>query len=396
MSRSDPLVPSPPGRWILAGGDVLIDGTVAPADIVVDGEKIEAVVPSGSADQPGRPVDLSGCLVVPGFIDLQVNGAVGVDLLASPGRVDEVSAALAGFGVTAYLPTIISATESSRMRALDALRFASADRGAIPVGVHVEGPVLAPARRGAHPRERLATATEIVAELDRWPDGVLMVTVAPELAGSRKLIDELARRGIVVAVGHTDASAEDLHAAAEAGCGYVTHAFNAMTGMHHRVPGAAIAALVDDRLTVGLIVDGIHLHPDVVRLAWAALGPDRTSLVSDATAALGAPDVEARLGDHSVVGDAGAVRTEDGVLAGTRCGLDHMVRSLRSMTGCSVAEAVTTVTETPARLLGDRRRGRLEAGRRSDLLVCDPDLRVEATMVGGRILWADDRARWDS
>ena len=299
--------------------------------------------PSLGPSSAGRLLDAAGLCVVPGFVDLQCNGGFGIDLASEPERLWELAALLPRSGVTAWLPTIVTGPPEVRARALAALRAgpppALADVPlATPLGLHLEGPFLAPDRRGAHdpawlrPPRRLgrlppvrpsrprglglvpaasrtwrpATPTpagpassrlfpgalqgaeELAAEVAGWsPEaGVALVTLAPELPGALDLVRALAGRGVVVSAGHSSATAAQAEAAIDAGVRYVTHLFNAMAPLHHREPGLAGVALTDDGVAAGLIADGIHVDARAVRLAARALGP-RLSLVTDAVAAQG-------------------------------------------------------------------------------------------------------------
>jgi N-acetylglucosamine-6-phosphate deacetylase len=190
-----------------------------------------------------------------------------------------------------------------------------------------------------------------------------------------------------VSIGHTDCTADEFAAGVEAGATYVTHLFNAMRPFSHRDPGPIGAALADDAVVAGLICDGIHVDPVAVRMAWRSLGPDRLNLVTDAVAVLGSEPGASRLGAVDVTVDDRGVRTADGVLAGSDLSLDCAVRNLVAFTGCAVPDAITTVTATPARLLGLADRGRLERGARADVTVLDGDLAVVATIVGGEVAW---------
>ena len=249
--------------------------------------------------------------------------------------------------------------------------------------------MLSPARRGAHPAAMLvAPSTELVAT---WgPEtGVLLTTVAPELPGALDVIGELTGRGVVVSLGHTDASAEQFAAGLAAGATYVTHLFNAMRPFNHRDPGPIGAALADDKVVAGLICDGIHVDPVAVRMAWRALGPSRLNLITDAIDALGlGAGGTSRIGSVDVTSGAAGLRTADGVLAGSNLPLDQAVRNLIAFTGCPVAEALATVTSTPADVLHLTDRGRLSVGARADVTVLDPTLAVTATVVGGELTWS--------
>lgn len=284
------------------------------------------------------------------LVDLQVNGAGGIDLTSEPERLWEVGAMLPALGVTAWLPTIITADPVVPERALAALGAGPPPGydGAEPCGLHLEGPFLAPGRRGAHPPRWLSDPRRV----DGWTRsaGVAMVTLAPELPGAIEVIEHLASAGVVVAIGHTDADAADVRRAVAAGATAATHLFNAMSMGTPRNPGAALAAL-DLGLVCGVIVDGHHLAPELVRLAWRVLGPERFLSVTDATAALGLPDGRTRLGDHEVVHADGAVRLDDGTLAGAASPLPRNLALLEQITGCSTQEARITATVTPRRLL---------------------------------------------
>jgi N-acetylglucosamine-6-phosphate deacetylase len=361
----------------------------APVEIAIADGRVVARASELPADAP--LLDASGLMVAPGFLDLQVNGAGGVDVTAQPDRLGELGPLLAPHGVTGFLPTVITAAAAARdgaLAALAALRQAPA-AGAAPLGLHFEGPLLAPARKGAHPADLLcAPSAELVAGWSREA-GVTMVTLAPELPGALELIAALRDRGVVVALGHTEASGAEIAAALAAGASCVTHLFNAMSSPSAREPGAAGVALGGDDLVAGVIADGHHLDPHLLRTAWRALGPDRFLAVSDTTAALGQPDGPIRLGEQEAFLADGVVRLADGTLAGSASSLADCLRVLRATTGCSPAEAVATATTTPARLIGDEHRGRLDAGCRGDLVlldVADDRFDVVATVVAGEIV----------
>lgn len=362
------------------------------ADLHVVGGSVDVAVVDGvvaAVPAPGSPrYDASGLHVLPGFLDLQVNGAAGIDLTLEPERLWEVAAALPRFGVTAFLPTVITSGPDARERALAVL---AAGRpagwvGAQPLGLHVEGPMIAPARKGAHPQAWLREPSLQLVKGWSREAGVAMATLAPELPGALDVVDALVARGVVVAVGHTEASAEQVAAAVDRGARVVTHLGNAMPPLAGRAPGPVGAALADERLVAGVIADGHHLHDATLAAFWRALGTGRFLAVTDCTAALGMPDGPARLGDQSVVVADGTVRLEDGTLAGSAADLAQCLRVLRTATGCSLADAVTGCTTVAAGVLGDAARGHLEVGARGDLTLVDDDLNVVATVVGGRLL----------
>ena len=309
-------------------------------------------------------------LQIPGLVDLQVNGAAGFDLTSEPERLWDVAAALPSYGVTAFLPTVVTSSPDVPARALAVLAAGPPPgwSGAEPLGLHIEGPMLAPSRKGAHPPQWLRDPSpELVAGWSREA-GVAMVTLAPELPGALPVIEALVGRGVVVSLGHTNATADEVSSAVAAGATCLTHLGNAMPPLLPREPGPVGAAFGGSDLVAGLIVDGHHLDPLFVRTAWRALGPDRFLSVSDTTAALGLPDGPTRLGDQDVVLADGTVRLLDGTLAGSAVSLLDCLRVLVAQTGCSVEEAVATATDTPLRLLG--------LGPRGETITVTPDLEL--------------------
>lgn len=346
---------------------------------IIDGRVVDDAPPT-------LPVyDARGMHVLPGFLDLQVNGAAGIDLTHEPERLWEVAAALPRFGVTAFLPTVITAAPRSREQALAALAAGPPAGwvGAVPLGLHLEGPMIAAARKGAHPEQWLrAPSPDLVAGWSREA-GVVMVTLAPELPGALDVVAALVARGVLVALGHTEASAEQVLAAVDRGASVLTHLGNAMPAMQSRAPGPVGAALAEARLTAGVIADGHHAHPATLGAFWRALGPERFLAVSDCTAALGVPDGPARLGDQHVVVREGTVRLADGTLAGSAADLPQCLAVLRAASGCGLPDAVATCTAVPARILGDAERGRLRAGSRGDVTILDDAMGLVATVVGG-------------
>jgi N-acetylglucosamine-6-phosphate deacetylase len=326
---------------------------------------------------------------VPGLIDLQVNGCFGVDLA----EVDAAGWArvvqrLPETGTTAFLPTFVTAPVGELS---EALRWAAgfvADppTGARVLGVHLEGPFLAPGRAGAHRRDRiLPPTTAMVADLLAAGAGVLrVVTLAPEVKGGLAAVAALASAGVVVSIGHSDATGRQVAAAADAGARMVTHLFNAQRPLHHREPGVVGQALADHRLTCGLIADPSHVVATACAIAFAA-APGRICLVTDASAAAGMPPGRYRLGGEPVEvrpGDDRAPRLADGTLAGSVLRMDRAVANTVAA-GVGLAEAVAAATRIPADLIGRPDLGRLTPGAAADLAWLDDELRTRATWVAG-------------
>ncbi len=337
-------------------------------------------------------IDCQGFYVTPGFIDLQLNGAFGFDFTADPNSLWSVATKLPRYGLSGFLPTIITSPLETVKQAQEVLANPpEAQQGAIPLGLHLEGPFLHPDKKGAHNPNYLCTPN--LALIRDWApqQGISLVTLAPELAGSSALISTLVQRGVVVSAGHSMATFEQARAGIADGIRYGTHLFNAMPSVQHREPGLITALLTDRRLTLGLIVDGQHLHPAMVQLVWQAVGPTQLTLVTDAMAALGMPAGAYQLGDFDVIVDEHIARLPSGTLAGSILSPDQALKNLISFTGCTLSDALPTLTSVPAKLLGlGQRKGHIGLGYDADLTFLTPDLTVAATMVGGEFVYLDE------
>lgn len=361
--------------------------------VLVDGDRIAAVGPADQVLCPpdAQVIDADGLLLTPGFIELQFNGGFGQDFTDDPTAIWPVAAQLPQHGVTAFLPTIITAPlekSAAGQRVVTEGRPAGF-RGATPLGLHIEGPFLNPAKKGAHNPNYLRLATlEAVAN---WSPatGVRLVTLAPELPGALEVIEALSSRGVLISAGHSAATYDEALAGFDAGVRYGTHLFNAMPSLMPRDPGLVGALLTDDRPTVGLIADGVHTHPAMIKLVWQALGPRRLNLVTDAMAALGMPPGSYLLGDYEVIVDGTCCRLASGSLAGSILAMDQALRNLVSLTGCPLEDALQTITTTPARAIGlDHERGQIAPSYVADLVLLSLDLHVRGTVVGGELVYA--------
>jgi N-acetylglucosamine-6-phosphate deacetylase len=341
---------------------------------------------------PPSPPDLelrTGALV-PGLVDLQVNGYYGVDLAdCDPEGWALVARRLPETGTTAFLPTFITAPVATLAAALrSAQKIAgAATPGARLLGVHLEGPFLSPARAGAHRRDWMVPPSpEAVAELLDAGHGVLrLMTLAPETDGALAAVAALVAAGVVVSVGHSDATAGQVAAAADEGARMVTHLFNAQRALHHREPGVVGQALTDQRLTSGLIVDLRHVSAAACAIAFAA-APGRICLVTDAVASAGMPPGRYLLGGQPTElppGGGGAPVRPDGTLAGSALRMDLAVANAVAV-GLGLAEAVAAASRIPADLIGRPDLGRLVTGAPADLAWLGDDLRTQATWVAGK------------
>jgi N-acetylglucosamine-6-phosphate deacetylase len=349
----------------------LVDGALVPGDVeVADG----VVAAYGVAGPNGRGV------AVPGFVDLQVNGFAGVDLMgADADGYRRAGEALLETGVTAYLPTFISAPEEDLLAALGNVPMAA--DGPRVLGVHLEGPFLAPTRLGIHPASARRDPDPALLERLLGAGPVRLMTLAPELPGAHELIDLLLLRGVAVSCGHTDATAADATEAFDRGARSVTHLFNAMRPFRHRDPGLAGAALARDDVVVQIILDGVHLAEETARVVWQSAA-GRVALVTDAVAGAGMADGAYFLGGSEIEVRNGVPRGEGDVLAGSTLTMIEAVRNLHGL-GIPLSQAVAATTAVPARVLGLPTLGRLDVDLPADLVVLDDNLEIDRVCVGG-------------
>ncbi len=364
--------------------------------VVIDGGTVTEV---GAGDPPrDADVVLPEGVLVPGLVDLQVNGYYGVEFqIADANSWASVARRLPETGTTAFLPTMITAPigELAAALATAAEFLPSMSDGARMLGVHLEGPFISAARRGAHnPAYITDPAPAAVTELLAAGRGALrLVTLAPELPGALAAIGELTAAGVLVSVGHTDATAAQVAAASAAGARNVTHLFNAQRGLAHREPGVVGQALTDPLLTSGLILDLRHVVAAVAKIAFAA-APGRIALVTDASACAGMPAGDYLLGGEPITlpaGDGEPPVRANGTLAGSALRMDRAVANAVSC-GLPLAAAVAAATRIPADLIGRPDLGRLVPGAAADMAWLSRDLVARATWVSGRLVYTDGAA----
>ena len=343
--------------------------------------------------------DFAGAILAPGFVDIHMHGGAGLDVMrASPAELPHLNKFLTAHGVTGYFPTTVAAPLDQTCAALERLADAIAaapdssngNTNAVqarPVGIHLEGPFLSHKRRGVHPPEYLLEPTlEIFECLWQAARGqVRMMTIAPELPGALEVIAEAARRKVCVSIGHSDAVLKVARDGVRAGARHATHTFNAMRPLDHRDPGILAEVLTDSRLTADIIVDGIHVAPEVVQLFLQAKGVERAVLITDATAAAGMPDGTYQLGPIQVEVKDGKC-TMDGKLAGSVLTMDCAVRNVTKFAGWTLQDAVRAATVNPAQATGLTEHGQIVPGAEANLVVLSPDGEVRKTIVRGRSL----------
>jgi N-acetylglucosamine-6-phosphate deacetylase len=372
------VIPALPGTGVFEPGYVSVrDGVIAEV---------------GEGPPPGSPdLMLDSGVLVPGLVDLQVNGYYGVDLAdCDPDGWALVARRLPETGTTAFLPTFITApvpTLATELRSA-AKKAEAVTTGARVLGVHLEGPFLSPARAGAHRRDWIVPPSPAaVSELLEAGRGLLrLMTLAPEADGALAAIGTLTAAGVLVSVGHSDATAAEVAAGAAAGARMVTHLFNAQRGLHHREPGVVGQALTDKRLTSGLIVDLSHVSAAACAIAFAA-APGRICLVTDAAACAGMPPGRYLLGGQPVdLPPGGAPVRPGGTLAGSALRMDRAVSNAVAV-GLGLPEAVAAASRIPADLIGRPDLGRLAAGAAADLTWLGDDLRAQAVWVAGELAY---------
>jgi N-acetylglucosamine-6-phosphate deacetylase len=370
---------------LLAGASMVTpDGIVADGWLDVQGGRIAGL----GAGPPPRDadVDVRGRWLVPGFVDMHCHGGSGASVIgADPDEVRAFAAAHRRHGTTSIMASLLTGHLDDLERDVRALAELTAD--GVIVGAHLEGPWISPVRKGAHNPSALTVPTPDAVRrlLDAGRGTVRMVTLAPELEHGLETVRHVIEAGAIAAVGHTDASYEVVQRAIEAGATVATHLFNAMTPVHHREPGPVIALMADERVTVELILDGVHLHPAVAAHVRRAVGARRIALVTDAIAAADMGDGDYVLGGMAVRVEQGVARlVEGGSIAGSTLTMDHAFRFAVQRAGFSMTEAVLAASANPARVLGlADRTGALAVGLDADLVVLDADLRVERVMARG-------------
>lgn len=364
-----------------------VDGEARDFWMLIEGDTITRTG-IGVAPAADERVDVAGRWLVPGFIDLHCHGGGGH---AFDDGDDEIMAALAthrAHGTTRSVISLVANPIALLRESLEVIADLAEDDPLV-LGSHLEGPYLAQERRGAHNQEHLKSPDlyEIDGLLTASRGTLRQLTIAPELAGAMEAIDHLVQSGVVVGVGHTEAPIEVAREAFDRGASILTHAFNAMPGIHHRAPGPITAAFEDDRVTVELILDGLHVHPHVAAMAFRA-APGRVALVTDAMAAAGSDDGDYRLGSLNVsVRDGLAVLRGTNTIAGSTLTQDHALRCAISQAGLSPVDAVAALTSTPARALGlGDRLGRFAPGFAADAVLLDADWQVEQVWANGELV----------
>ncbi len=395
------------------------DAVEHPLVLVEQGRVLEISARSGRQAPAGISVsDLGDGVIAPGYVDLHIHGSAGYDVMDDTAEaLPAIEQLLARHGVTSYFPTTVSAPMDTTLRALERLADAIENRErererqnaddkirALPLGVHLEGPFISPARRGVHPPENLL-APKLSTFEQFWQAArgrICMMTIAPELEDALEVIAEAARRGVCVSLGHSDADFEAAGRGIAAGARHATHTFNAMRPLDHRTvdhrtvdhraadhrtadhrsPGILGAVLTDRRVSADIIADGVHLDPAIVKLFAEAKGPEQTVLITDAISATGMPDGRYRLGSFEVDVRDGKCMA-DGKLAGSVLTMDRAVRNLARFAEWDLPQAIAAASQNPARVARIANKGVLTVGADADFVVLSREGEVLRTFVGG-------------
>jgi N-acetylglucosamine-6-phosphate deacetylase len=369
---------------------------ISDAVIVIQGSKIAAVGQRGKVDLPrgGREIKAGGRTVVPGFVDVHIHGAGGHDVMEGTREsLEIITATVAAHGTTSLVATTVTASEKETRDSvagiahfiLNTSQYPTRELAAEILGIHFEGPFISPARRGVHPAKWIVPpSSELLAQLLREARGTAQIlTLAPELPGALDLIAVARTAGLVVSLGHTDATYEQAQAAIEAGASHAAHVFNAMRPFSHRGTGVIGAVLTSPKVSAELIADGVHVDEAAMRMLVELKTPERVILVSDGMSATGMPDGKYQLGMFEVKVSGGVARNAEGKLAGSTLTLDRALRNMVAL-GVPLSSALRMVTANPARQVGlGSRKGVLAPGADADLVFLDDKLEVTGVMTRG-------------
>lgn len=364
---------------------------IEPGTITFDHESIAQISlqTASISSRASDHIDAENLILSPGWIDLQINGAFGLDFTNDPSCLWDVAAKLPQYGVTTFLPTIITSSKDTYRQAIEIWRQGppAGWRGAIPLGWHFEGPFINMKKKGAHDPNYVRTPDNDFSKDWSRENGVFLVTMAPELPGALDIARQFISRGIILSAGHSMATFEETARAVEAGYRAATHLFNAMPPIDHRSPGLAVAAMLNSQITVGLIPDGIHVHPGMVELAWRLKGAHKMALITDAMAALGVPPGIFVQAGMEVIVDSNSARLRDGTLAGSILGLDQALRNLMEFTHSRAEQILPALSVTPANLLQLNRYGKIQEGCKSHFTLLNDWGQVAMTIIDGEVLY---------
>jgi N-acetylglucosamine-6-phosphate deacetylase len=379
------------------GKAITSKGEIANAGILIRDGEIEMVGPRSGMELPSgaTEVQATDSTAIPGFVDVHIHGAGGHDVMeANETALSTITGRLAAFGTTSLLATTITASADDTCRSVEGIakyisgQYQTSDPRAEILGIHFEGPFLSKERRGVHPAEwlQLPSAELLQRFLQAAAGNARILTIAPELLGATPCIDAARSLGMVVSIGHTDATYEQARAAVAHGAHHATHVYNAMRPFTHRDPGVIGAVLTTPEVTAELIADGIHVDEIAMKVLLQAKGAQGVVLISDGTSATGMPDGEYLLGGLKVTVNGGVCRNAEGRLAGSTLTLDRALRNIVGL-GIPLADAVRMLTLNPATLLGiEFKKGALRTGADADIVLLNDGLEIEQVWARGTVV----------
>ena len=376
---------------ITAGRLITLEQSIEDPVVVIDDGVITQIDSRAAIDASyAKRLDFPGCTLVSAFFDIHIHGSAGRDVMeGTPDAFAAIGEFLAQHGVGAYLATTVTAHVDATLKSLAGMsaKIGRDMGGARPLGIHIEGPFLSPHKKGAHPANLLQTPS--IGLFDRmWQAAegkIRLMTIAPELPNAKEVIKHAVSLGVRVSLGHSNADTTAARAGIRAGAVTATHTYNAMRQFDHRDPGLLGEVLANDSLFAELICDGLHVHPDAVRIYWKAKGPERAMLITDAMSAAGMPDGNYKLGDLDVRVVNGRCLIGEDTLAGSTLTLDRGVRNFAEFTGASIEDVSKLASRNPARMTGfEAEVGNLTVGRRADIAVLSAKNEVVETILGGR------------
>jgi len=371
-------------------------------DVPDEAQTASILIENGTITQIGHinppagcnTLDAQGKIAAPGFIDVHIQGAGGADVLdATPEALKAISQTCARFGATSFLATTVFKPEQNNLHLTVSADHVGRDLGgANLLGIHLEGPFISMQKKGMiQPDSICPPSMQVLDEILDTTNGQLkMMTIAPELPDCAQLIKRLIDSSVIASFGHSSATYEQTIDGFNAGISHVTHLFNAMPSLHHRKPGPLAAIFQTKHITAQLIPDGVHIHPAVVKLAYDALGPNRTIPITDGMQALGLGDGKFIYNGIEYESKNGTARYEDGTLIGTALGISQLLERFISFTGCPFKSAIKAVTQKTAELLGiEDKKGSIAPGKDADLVLLDRNYSVYTTIVAGKVVYPE-------
>ncbi|WP_163099157.1 N-acetylglucosamine-6-phosphate deacetylase [Peribacillus alkalitolerans] len=380
---------------VLKHADIYTEqGVISNGFLYMQNGKLLAVSQEELDFSPVEEISLpAGVKIVPGFIDIHIHGAAGADAMdSSENSLKAMSSFLPSEGTTSFLPTTMTQSPENIEKALKVINVFSNTvyDGAEIVGVHLEGPFINPSKRGAQPDTHIKKAD--LALFRKWQESsgnsIKLITLAPEMEGALPIIRELSQNDVIVSVGHSDATYDEVVLAIEAGACHVTHFFNGMSGLHHREPGVVGAGLLRNELTVELICDGIHFRPELINLVLQTKGIDRVVLITDSMRAKGLENGQYELGGQAVLVNQNKASLGDGTLAGSIVSMIDCIRMVHSVTDLPLEDVIKLATVNPAKQIGIfDRKGSIAQGKDADLVVLNEQLEIVMTICRGKIVY---------